>query len=246
MSDLLRAAQERQAKCRSTKDRPSQRRWAPESGSTSGGARVLLSPQSVREVQRDGMTGVLVGGLASVTEQPYAMYDMFGEYNEVVSLAAFDATLAAAPLVEFTVNHGAGGGIPMASTRNGTLVLSARKDGSPTGLDYEAFVDPKRSDVATMLAAIGRGDLAEASFKFRIDSGMWSPDYSEFRIDAADLDRGDVSAVNYGANPAATSELREIASKQITPVEAREQHPKPVLRSMRSLITEDDLAPFDL
>ena len=26
-----------------------------------------------------------------------------------------------------------------------------------------------------------RGDLAEASCKFRIDSGMWSPDWSQFR-----------------------------------------------------------------
>lgn len=213
MSDAFReAAQARQASVRA-KDRPSQRRSSECGGGRTAATRLALLPQQVREVQRNGMTGVMVGGLASVTEKPYEMYDMFGPYNEVVSLGAFDQTLAQSPLVEFTVNHGAGGGLPMASTRNGTLTLTARKDGEPTGLDYEAFVDPQRADVATMLLAIERGDLAEASFKFRIDSGIWSPDYTEFRIDAADLNRGDVSAVNYGANPAATSTLRSVMDK---------------------------------
>jgi hypothetical protein len=37
---------------------------------------------------------------------------------------------------------------------------------------------------------------------------MWSPDYTEYRIDAFDIHRGDVSIVGYGANPATTAELR--------------------------------------
>jgi hypothetical protein len=31
------------------------------------------------------------------------------------------------------------------------------------------------------------------SFAFRIKEGRWSPDYSEYRINEYDIDRGDVS-----------------------------------------------------
>jgi hypothetical protein len=43
---------------------------------------------------------------------------------------------------------------------------------------------------------------------FRITSGRWSPDYTEYRIDAFDLDRGDVGPVTYGANPYTSVEAR--------------------------------------
>ena len=194
------------AKARSTAevrdfDRPSQRRMAPEMGGHRG------SPATIRakgETQER-----VVYGVASVTETPYEMHDMFGPYTEVVDGSAFDATLARNPLVEFTLNHGAGGGLPMAHTRNRTLALSVGE----SGLTYEATVDHTRTDVADMLKALERGDLAEASFKFRIVKGQWSPDYTEYRIVEVDLDRGDVSAVNFGANPYATSSAREQATE---------------------------------
>lgn len=199
-----RAAAERRAlDVANPADRPSQRRSAERSDAMAT-VRAELRVVELRAVERNGLSVVQVGGYASVTESPYAMWDMFGAYTEVVSQGAFGATLATSPLVEFTVNHGAGGGLPMAHTRNDTLTLAE----DATGLRYDAYVDPTRSDVADMLKAMERGDLAEASFKFRIDSGMWSPDYTEYRIDAADLNRGDVSAVNFGANPAASSGLR--------------------------------------
>ena len=201
MTDVrLQAALERAAQMRQVTDRPQQRRGSSE-GVTAFARGTLLSA----EVRAKGDTSsTVVVGYASVTESPYDMYDFFGPYTEVVSRGAFEKTLSASPLVEFTVNHGAGGGLPMAHTRNSTLTLSEDE----TGLRYEATVDPTRSDVADMLKALERGDLAEASFKFRIDSGQWSPDYSEFRINAVDLANGDVSAVNFGANPAASSGLR--------------------------------------
>jgi hypothetical protein len=39
------------------------------------------------------------------------------------------------------------------------------------------------------------------SFAFRIESGQWSPDYTEYRINRYDIHRGDVAIVGYGANP---------------------------------------------
>jgi HK97 family phage prohead protease len=196
-----RAATARAAQMRQVTDRPQQRRGAADLGAVACARGSVLA---FEERKKGDATVSVVTGYASVTEAPYDMYDFFGPYTEVVTRGAFEATLSRSPLVEFTVNHGAGGGLPMAHTRNDTLVLTEDE----TGLRYEATVDPTRSDVADMLKALERGDLAEASFKFRIDSGQWSPDYEEFRINAVDLERGDVSAVNFGANPAASSGVR--------------------------------------
>lgn len=206
MTDYASAAQARSTGVRALADRPAQRRCAAPDDAPHGSLARLWSPEERAQKAADPST---VHGVASVVEQGYEMYDMFGPYTEVVSRGAFDATLAAAPLVEFTLNHGHGGGLPMAHTRNGTLILGMDDD----GLTFEASVDPTRSDVADMLKALQRGDLAEASFKFRIVRGQWSPDYTEYRIEEVDLDRGDVSAVNFGANPLATSAARAAAPK---------------------------------
>lgn len=183
--------------------KPMERRLS-EDGPIAPRTRAALTLRSTGTLERDGLTVAHIGGHASTTEDPYEMYDMFGPYTEIVTTGAFGKTLEAGPLVEFTVNHGHGGGLPMAHTRNSTLDLVEDE----TGLNYDAFVDPTRGDVAILLAALERGDMAEASFKFRITQGQWSPDYTEFRINEVDLDGGDVSAVNFGANPAATSGLR--------------------------------------
>jgi len=188
--------------------RPSERRCA-EASDSSAGVRVTLRAEAVkRSTADDGSEVVTVVGMACVTESGYEMWDWAGPYTEVVALDAFDATLLAGPLVEFTLNHNYSGGAPMAHTRNETLTLLAIKDAEETGLSFEAQVDPTRTDVADMVKALDRGDLAEASFKFRIVRGLWSPDYTEYRINEVDLDRGDVSAVNFGANPAAWSGTR--------------------------------------
>lgn len=186
-AQLTRAAAARGAGMRAAADRPRSR---------SGIARAALSRVEVLRAEADQPASGFVG-YASVTEAPYDMWDMFGEYRETVSAGAFAATLAASPQVELVVNHGRGGQIPLAHTRNGTLRLSEDTE----GLRVEADIDPTRYDAHDVLAAVERGDLAEMSFRFMIDSGRWSPDWTEFRIDAVDLDRGDVSIVNFGANP---------------------------------------------
>jgi HK97 family phage prohead protease len=145
-------------------------------------------------VDRDGQSWHLVEGYASVFERGYEMWDMFGPYNEVVSSTAADETLSASPYVVFRFNHG---GMPMASTDNRRLELSA----DDSGLYDKAWLNPKRASVKELVQAIEDEDIREQSFMFRITSGRWSPDYTEYRIDAFDLDRGDVGPVTYGANP---------------------------------------------
>lgn len=143
-----------------------------------------------------------VEGYASVVEKKYRMWDMFGEYDEIVSQGAFDETLSKNPDVAYLVNHR---GVTMARTVNGSLELKA--DGK--GLFTVAYLNPKRTDVADLVTAIEDRDVTEMSFAFRIDDGEWNEDYTEYRINKVDLDRGDVSAVNYGASPHTSVSARQ-------------------------------------
>lgn len=137
---------------------------------------------------------MLLEGYASVVEKKYRMWDIFGEYDEVVTQGAFTQTLSKNPDVAYLVNHR---GLSLARTTTGSLELKA--DGK--GLFTRAYLNPKRSDVKDLVAAIEDRDVTEMSFAFRIDDGEWNDDFTEFRINQIDLDRGDVSAVNYGASP---------------------------------------------
>ncbi|NUS74864.1 MAG: hypothetical protein HOV70_01520 [Streptomyces sp.] len=155
----------------------------------------FTSQLRAKKVTRDdGMDWYEVEGYASAFEQGYEMWDMFGPYTEIVSKGAADKTLGADPEVVFRFNHA---GTPMASTRNSRLQLWADEH----GLGQRAWLNPKRSDVQLLVQAIEDEDVREQSFMFRITSGQWSPDYTEYRIQEFDLERGDVGPVTYGANP---------------------------------------------
>jgi HK97 family phage prohead protease len=165
------------------------------------GARLLPFPALMRAeaVDWNGMSRYQLDGIASTTEQPYRMFDMFGEYEEVIDRAAFNETLSADPDVAFLVNHK---GVTMARSRpNSRGFRSLELSVGATGLQSRAFLNPERQDVKDLVHAIRDNDITEMSFAFRIDDGSWNDDYSEFRIRKVDLNRGDVSAVNYGANP---------------------------------------------
>lgn len=145
---------------------------------------------------KKGTSGVsTIEGYASVTESPFEMWDWLGPYSEVVRTGAFGKTLAENPQVQLLLNHG---GLAMAYTKAGTLRLSE----DSTGLHMEADVNTQRSDVTDMLAALGDGSVDEMSFAFRVTRQQWSPDYDQRDILEVDLHRGDVSVVNFGANPA--------------------------------------------
>lgn len=144
--------------------------------------------------ERDGKSFHVVDGYASVFNTPYAMWDEFGPYDEVVMSGAADETLRAKPHVVFLANHG---GLALANTKNGTLELSADSN----GLRDVAYLNPERQDVNDLVTAIRDETITEQSFAFYITEGVWTQDFTEFRILRFDINRGDVSAVNYGANP---------------------------------------------
>jgi HK97 family phage prohead protease len=200
-SRIAAAAKERSQQVVARADRPSQRRCAEVTDSR-GYARVHATLEIRDQAEGDSWD---FRGVASTTERGYEMYDAFGPYTEVVSRGAFTQTLNRANLdVPLVLSHDSLRRI--ARTTNGTLMLAETDD----GLDVSApALDPRDADVAYIAPKIRAGLIDEMSFMFRIDSGIWSPDYDEFRIDRVDIHRGDVSIVGYGANPYTSAELRE-------------------------------------
>lgn len=175
----------------------------------SRGARAPFRDMELRS-QPDGTGGEVLrfSGYASVTEAPYEMEDWLGAYTEVVRRGAFAKTLAEGADVPFKVNHD---GITLARTKSGTLRLSE----DSTGLLAEADLDPSSPAVQTLRSAMERGDIDEMSFAFRVTRQEWSPDYTQRDILEVNLNKGDVSAVNFGANPhtaGATMSARDLAT----------------------------------
>jgi HK97 family phage prohead protease len=203
MPDIREAAAARQAAMRSTGDRPRRRSADPRERDQHVRFHADLS---VREAA-DGAGQVDFEGYASVFEHGYRMFDMFGEYTEVIAPGAFAACLAQGPDVPLVLGHD-----PMrriASTSNGTLQLSE----DTTGLLTRAQLDPTDQDVQYILPKMrSTGDrpplISEMSFRFGDMRGDWSPDFETFRVTSIDIDRGDVSIVAFGANPATSAAVR--------------------------------------
>lgn len=163
-----------------------------------GNARRVPMRTEVRAetVQREGKDHVHTFGYFTRYGVGYPMWDEFGEYEERVRAGAGRATIDSKPDVAFLVNHT---GLTMARTVNGTLLLEERDEGGW----HDAYLNPKRSDVADLVVALDDRNIDQMSFAFMIPEGggWWSEDFMEFEIRAYNLDRGDVSAVNYGASP---------------------------------------------
>lgn len=208
---LADAARERAQNVRARADRPSQRRCAFERGS---GARAIVRArielrEDVPPVDESGQaiegapSLLRFTGVASAYESPYEMYDVFGPYTEVVSAGAGAVGMARADLdVPLVLGHDQLR--RMARTSTGTLRLSETEE----GLQVDADLDPRDADVAYIAPKLRAKLVDEMSFAFRITSGQWSPDYSEYRIHAYDIHRGDVAIVGYGANPATSADVR--------------------------------------
>lgn len=133
-------------------------------------------------------------GYACRTEVGYEMQDWAGPYTEIVRKGAFTKTLSDGADVAFLVNHE---GLTLARTKSGTLTLAEDNE----GLHVAAQLDPTNPLVQQLRSAMERGDIDEMSFAFRCLRQKWSPDYEQRDILEVSIDKGDVSAVNYGANP---------------------------------------------
>jgi HK97 family phage prohead protease len=164
--------------------------------------RMPVTGFELREVPNgSGGSNLLFTGYASVTcadhddeSHTYEMEDWLGPWTESIVRGAFQKTIGDNADVAFLLNHG---GVTMARTKPGTLKLNE----DLTGLYVEATLNPQRSDVQILRAAIDDGALDEMSFAFRVTRQEWNEDYDRRWITEVNLDKGDVSPVNYGANP---------------------------------------------
>lgn len=187
-----------------------------------GGYPAVASRPSERRLDEDGGRGVVAVrganlqlraaddsdsdslhfvGFASVYDRGYDMWDMFGPYTEQVTSGAGAESLANPDLdVPLVLDHVSLRRI--ARTTNGSLTLSEDTVDGVSGLLVDApNLDPQDKDVAYIAPKLRAGLVDEMSFRFRITSGQWSPDWTEYHIEAYDIHRGDVAIVGYGANP---------------------------------------------
>lgn len=212
MNEHLRAAAEARASGEryvARANRPTERR-AGEDPNSFRGLVTSAAPQ-IREAG-EGSEGVGFWGLACRTNTGYEMYDWAGPYVEKVTAGAFADSLNRADLdVPLVLQHIdlrriARTTIPAGEV--GHLALVETED----GLECIApLLDLADSDVDYILRKIRSGLVTEMSFKFRIEAGTWSPDWTEYHIERVDIHRGDVAICGYGANPNTLAEARQLA-----------------------------------
>ena len=173
--------------------------------------RSLSLPFEVRAAGND----LKLTGYASVFNNAYPIMGgpPYG-FDEIVDQRAFDATLKGKPDLHLLVNHA---GLPLARTKSGTLQLST----DSKGLLVNASLDRRDPEVQALEIKMGRGDIDEMSFAFRTIRDQWNYDESERRLLEVSLDKGDVSVVNFGANPATSTSLeRALRALSSAPVSA--------------------------
>lgn len=149
---------------------------------------------------------LVLTGYASVFDKPYEVLGgpPYG-WTERVDRGAFDETLAAKPDLHLLINHE---GMPLARTKSGTLRLAT----DSTGLHVEASLDPSDPDVQRLNPKMARGDMDEMSFAFRVKRDEWSNDDSQRLLTEVSLHKGDVSVVNFGANPATSAQMNSVGA----------------------------------
>lgn len=168
----------------------------------SNARRRITAPFSLRK--SEGPTGGLTfDGYAFTTEQEYPVHGgTFPGWMETMAAGSSRKTLRENADVAFLVNHG---GLTLARTKSGTMKLNEDK----VGLHTVASMDPRMNAVNDLYVASERGDIDEMSFAFRVTREEWTDDEgapstewdgTHRRITEVNLNKGDVSAVNYGAN----------------------------------------------
>jgi HK97 family phage prohead protease len=107
-------------------------------------------------------SGYHVEGLAAVYGEEARIGDLF---REVIAPGAFNGALEGSDVI-FNVNHG---GLPLARTSSGSLVLTLDERGLHMSTDLSES-DP---DVMQIVPKMERGDLSKMSFAFSVDAEEW-------------------------------------------------------------------------
>lgn len=157
------------------------------------------------EIRKNG-DSLSLEGYASVFNAPYDMYGgpAKGGFTEKVDRAAFDVTLREKPDLHLLINHA---GLPLARTKSGTLQLSTDDHGL---LVLAPNLDRRDPDVQRLEVKMERGDMDEMSFGFRTVREEFNEDTAERRLLEVSIHKGDVSVVNFGANPSTSAKIRSL------------------------------------
>ena len=139
----------------------------------------------------------IVYGYGSVFDYGYVMYDWLGPYIEIMDRGAFDSSLARADLqVSFLSSHE---GLGMATTRGGSMAVGA----DDFGLGFAASMDMNDTlsrDIRNKI--ISQRTPPETSISGYVEGYEWDDDYEVITITEWNLQRGEISIVRAGANPA--------------------------------------------
>ena len=136
-------------------------------------------------------------------------------FKESIAPGAFRKTLSETPDVRLLINHE---GLPLARTKNGTLKLT--EDDRGLLIDAELADTTEARDIYKL---VGRGDVDQMSFAFRVIRQKWSEDRSRRVLTEVSLADGDVSVVTYPAYPTTKVEAREQLKETLSAIkEGRE------------------------
>lgn len=153
-------------------------------------------------------------------------------FREVVKPGAFTKTLAEKANVTLRYQHNLNG-LPLASTRAGTMELSD----SPRGLRVRASL-PDNEWGRPVRDAIARGDISGMSFRFKAARQDWTRDEDGGQLRnliALDLDR-EISVTEFPAFPDTIATVRALA-------EDAEVDPETLIEALQSLKPDARLAP---
>lgn len=145
--------------------------------------RITDGELELREYDDGSDVGPTVAGYFAVFDQP--------AHGEVVRSGAFERTLAEGDDVVLRVDHS---GLPLASTKSGTLRLHA-DDRGLYGIAED--LDRGNPDVLRLESTLRRGDVDKASFAFTEEPGANGFDEREELYELRGVRLWDVSVVTY-------------------------------------------------
>jgi HK97 family phage prohead protease len=151
-------------------------------------------------------------------------------FKERIAVGAFRKTLSEAPDVRLLVNHE---GLPLARTKNGTLVLT--EDDRGLKFDAELADTQEGRDIYTL---VQRGDVDQMSFAFRVIRQNWSKDKSERTLTEVSLSDGDVSVVTYPAYPTTTVEARKKIADALDAIKEGRKLDEDSLKALRDYLSD--------
>lgn len=158
-------------------------------------ARVVAYSNLECRMQENAGGGNSLVGYAAVWDSPSEPLP----YTEFVRRGAFSKTINDGADVRLLIDHG---GVPLARTTSGTLMLEE----DDKGLLVEADLDPLNPDAARVISAMRRGDMSQMSFAFRAVKDSWNEDRTVRELREVKL--FDVSIVTFPAYENTVAEVR--------------------------------------